>query len=1074
MKKFAKIALFIVVAVVVLIAAAVILVPRFVDPNQHKDRIAALVKEKTGRDLSISGNIALSVFPWFGAEIGEVTFGNAPGFEAPVFARVRQAKVKVKLLPLLSKQVEASVVTVEGLVLNLERNADGLTNWSDLAGPAETPAETAPEASSEEKSYMAALAVGGLDIRDARISWHDRQAGTHITAKNLSLKTSAVNLVNPVTANIKFELDTGDLGLAALVDAGTRIELDLAEGRYGAKDLSLKIDLSGEAVPGDSVALALAGDAAFDADSRKFDLVGVRLEASGLNIAPYDAAALIETGAVGDLAAGMIRLDNFTSTFTLSEGEERITAALSATAEADLSAQRFELSDLAISLPELALKGLRAEIKSTETGVATADLTEGLFSLDAPALSGALSGETIPGGTIPVALDFGLKGDLNQKTFVLAPMTLSVADVSTTATLNLVLKESGPEVKGTLAAAPFNLRNLLARLGLTPPDTGDARALSDAEVSLHFSTRPDAATVEKLLVRLDDTRLTGGLEVKNFEAPDLSFDLALDRLPLDRYFPGEKETDAPKLLSEITLTGELGANAGFNVFQAARLALGGKVDEKILFGVSLSDARVDMNGETLSVETLVLNAGEMTLTAKADLSAFSTSPAFAAEVQTETFNLRRFLSDLDLDLLPETADPNAMSAVELGAAVSGSPKAFSVSSLKLRLDDTNITGKADVALSPAPAYAFDISVDSIDADRYLPPKAPETAAQKEAAPAVATPGAAAAAIPTKPLQDLDLDGKISIGALKIANLRLNDIQAQATAKDGLLTLDPLRADLYDGAYSGNIQLDVRGETPSLSTAETLAGVASGKLLKDFQGEAVVSGLANADMKLSAAGADADALLSSLGGTVSITLSDGSIKGVDIAGKICNTLLAVDAGTIEKDDLVGSALQMLVQKATGTESNEQVEEADSTSFSEMVCSMTFENGVGASEDLFLNSPMLRISGAGSLDLTRQYLDYDATASLVKSCEGQGGKGTDELKNVPIPVTIKGPFTDLKVKPNLSAGILEILTRRQEKEEEKETQATTQDQQPAVEQPREEEEPATVEDAVTGILQELLKK
>lgn len=46
-----------------LIIAVVILIPMFVDPNDHKDRIVAEVKKATGRDLSIGGDIELSVFP---------------------------------------------------------------------------------------------------------------------------------------------------------------------------------------------------------------------------------------------------------------------------------------------------------------------------------------------------------------------------------------------------------------------------------------------------------------------------------------------------------------------------------------------------------------------------------------------------------------------------------------------------------------------------------------------------------------------------------------------------------------------------------------------------------------------------------------------------------------------------------------------------------------------------------------------------------------------------------------------------------------------------------------------------
>jgi AsmA protein len=211
--------------------------------------------------------------------------------------------------------------------------------------------------------------------------------------------------------------------------------------------------------------------------------------------------------------------------------------------------------------------------------------------------------------------------------------------------------------------------------------------------------------------------------------------------------------------------------------------------------------------------------------------------------------------------------------------------------------------------------------------------------------------------------------------------------------------------------------------------------------------------------------------------------------VDIAGKICNTLMALDAGTLKAEDLVGSAFTMLTQKITGTKAADTVEEADSTRFSELAGSMAFEKGVGASEDLSMKSPLLRVTGSGSLDLPKQALDYDATAYLVKSCQGQGGSGISELKNIPIPVTISGPLAKLKVKPNLTAGITEIMSRRQEKKQESTPAAESAQKQdtaasqsaPATESAeeqdaetlQEEEAAPTVEDAVKGLLRDLLK-
>ncbi|MBW1960665.1 MAG: hypothetical protein JRJ04_04340 [Deltaproteobacteria bacterium] len=79
---------------------------------------------------------------------------------------------------------------------------------------------------------------------------------------------------------------------------------------------------------------------------------------------------------------------------------------------------------------------------------------------------------------------------------------------------------------------------------------------------------------------------------------------------------------------------------------------------------------------------------------------------------------------------------------------------------------------------------------------------------------------------------------------------------------------------------------------------------------------------------------------------------------------------------------------------------------------------FTDGIGVIKGLSLKSPLLRMEGSGKIDLPEQHLYYHATVALVKSCEGQGGKGLHDLPNYPIPVTISGPIGNLEVKPNLT--------------------------------------------------------
>ena len=100
-----KIAGYVVGALIALIVVAVTLIVLFVDPNDYRDDIAAAVETRTGRKLTLSGDLKLSVFPWIALETGAATLSDAPGFGDEPFVSIDGARVSVKLLPLLRGQL---------------------------------------------------------------------------------------------------------------------------------------------------------------------------------------------------------------------------------------------------------------------------------------------------------------------------------------------------------------------------------------------------------------------------------------------------------------------------------------------------------------------------------------------------------------------------------------------------------------------------------------------------------------------------------------------------------------------------------------------------------------------------------------------------------------------------------------------------------------------------------------------------------------------------------------------------------------------------------------------------------
>src|SRR5690625_2185369 len=119
MKTFLKIVAGVVAFVVVVVVAAVIVLPLVINPNDFKPRIEHLVKEKTGRTLTIPGNIELSVFPRIALDIGKARLSNAPDFGDKPFAQLKEAQVRVELWPLIHGQLRVDHVVLDGLRVHL-------------------------------------------------------------------------------------------------------------------------------------------------------------------------------------------------------------------------------------------------------------------------------------------------------------------------------------------------------------------------------------------------------------------------------------------------------------------------------------------------------------------------------------------------------------------------------------------------------------------------------------------------------------------------------------------------------------------------------------------------------------------------------------------------------------------------------------------------------------------------------------------------------------------------------------------------------------------------------------------
>jgi AsmA protein len=538
----------------------------------------------------------------------------------------------------------------------------------------------------------------------------------------------------------------------------------------------------------------------------------------------------------------------------------------------------------------------------------------------------------------------------------------------------------------------------------------------------------------------------GGIEIKDAtirwddQSTDSHYVANIQSLTTGAIVPGEAfDLDLQMQLSQkqplietgVSLRGELLVATDFSAITitAAKLQLdaqGDSLPAGQVMATLTSDIAVDLAAQTLTLPNIVLDTLGLHVTAAASGTGITTdAPAFKGTLAVAEFVPRKLFQGLGEEV-PVTADDNVLQKANAELSWDASLQHFAASALTAHLDETSLTGEFKVKSFAAPAITFTLSLDQIDLDRYLPPAGGEedavkVAPRKDAATAEGTRGAGTASaqsdkLPLEPLRQLDLNGDVRIARFKAFNLSSHEVQIQIRAKDGVLNISPLAARLYEGTINADVKLDARKDTPRFSVKESLSGVQAGPLLKDLTGDDKLLGTAMFKASLEGAGDTVDAMIQTLNGTTEFSFTDGAIKGVNIAALIRAAQAQLEGQPIPKQ-----------------------EEPNQTDYALLRGTATVTNGLVKNNDLFMESPLMSINGAGEVSLPKETIDYTLTTKLVGSLQGWGGKYEQKLKGVSIPVHVGGTFSKPTYTPDLASVMTDAakaeVGKRVEKEKEK---------------------------------------
>jgi AsmA protein len=657
MKPYLRIVLWTLASLVLLGIVTVVSIPFMVDLNDFKAQIEAAVQENTGRKLTINGELELSFFPWLGITTGSMTLNNPDGVAIQPFAEIAASQIKVKLLPLLFKEVEVNEVVLKGLNLNLLKNSQGVNNWDDLAALIDNQENQA-------KNPLKLLEIAGLLIEDARIVWDDQQTGKKIEVKDFNLDSDKLVFNKPIEIKSDFIAQYFPLGVTETVSLDAALTLTEELDSFNFKKINLQTQTVGKFLPTGKLLASISGNALLDLHKQSLKLTSVDIKTNELTIsAPTLTASLEKPFRV----EAIIHIPNF-------------------------DAAEFMQKQARIKLPRM---------------------------VDEKALTW-------------LAADFDLNADANH------------------------------------------------------------------------------AKLENLEIQLDETTIKGFVQIKNFSNPAIKFDVALDKINVDRYLPPpEKQDDSQNL---------------------------------------------------------------------------HTSP---------------------------------------GSSMAANASLF----------------------------------------------------------------------PLETLKKLDLNGQLTIEDLKVNNLTMQGIKLIVEAQNGVVQSMQSVDRLYQGAYNGKIGLNVSGESPVLTVQQQLSHIQIEPLLTDFQGQSNFAGLVNLNVKLEATGNTEIALKSSLNGRLSFLNKDMLIRGFNLQKIIDNGKILLSNTSLPSEN-----------------------KKDQTFFSKVSGTALISNGFIYNNDLSATAAKMKVSGMGGINLVSQQLDYQVITVLLKKDPLAIAR---ETSNLPVFINIGGTFNAPAYQVDLAA-------------------------------------------------------
>ncbi|AKA83950.1 AsmA family protein [Pseudomonas synxantha] len=292
MKAFGKILGLVLLGLLLIIVALGFALTHLFDPNDYKEEIRQIARDKAHIELTLNGDIGWSLFPWLGLELHEASVATLTAPTQP-FADLQMLGLSVRVLPLLRREVQMSDVRVEGLNLRLNRDKQGHGNWEDIGknvpdatadAPAAAPAPVEPvaETKPEKPPQPIRLDIDSLTINNARVEYNDEQTGKQFSAESIQLSAGAIHEGASIPLKLTAFLGSNQPLMRVKTELNGNLRIQRALKRYQFEDMRFSGEATGEPLQGKTVSFSTQGQLLVDLAANVAEWTNLKLSANQL------------------------------------------------------------------------------------------------------------------------------------------------------------------------------------------------------------------------------------------------------------------------------------------------------------------------------------------------------------------------------------------------------------------------------------------------------------------------------------------------------------------------------------------------------------------------------------------------------------------------------------------------------------------------------------------------------------------------------------------------------------------------------------------------------------------------